>query len=86
MQRIAERQLIALLLYLLGFVANDFHIETSKFYPLSKKREGDEKRKRGSASVHVILRNKQVTKQIVLLSGQISAKALICCVFYEKQQ
>lgn len=28
-QRITEKELIALLLYLLGFVANDFHIATS---------------------------------------------------------
>ena len=36
-QRIAGRQLIALLLYLLGYVANDFHIVASKAFDTPRK-------------------------------------------------
>lgn len=35
-----ERELIALLLYLLGFVANDFHIATSNALDALRKGEG----------------------------------------------
>lgn len=42
-QRIAEKELIALLLYLLGFVANDFHIATSNALDAPRKEGGREK-------------------------------------------
>lgn len=52
-QHRSERELIALLLYLLGFVANDFHIATSNALDALRKKEEGERQKRVS---HVISR------------------------------
>lgn len=44
-QHRSERELIALLLYLLGFVANDFHIATSNALDALRKKRGERDRK-----------------------------------------
>lgn len=70
-QRITEKELIALLLYLLGFVANDFHIATSN--ALDALRGGVEENERGKkksmglSSCDLKNTNKQANKQMVSL-------------------
>lgn len=54
-QRISEKELIALLLYLLGFVANDFHIATSNALD-ALRNEGGERKKGVRGFGHVISR------------------------------